>query len=188
MTINEAYQIYSNAPAGSTDIGHFIPYLREHAKGTILEIGVRNGISTAAFLLGLEERGGHLYSVDINPDCVNRYTHPQWTFIHADSKQLDVVLAVVPKQLDVLFIDGDHTREGYRFDLRTYSEFVKPGGIIISHDIDPEPNKNYEDLGPVAGVGWPSKAIREEYFAFAAEKGLQHAELPGMYGMGVITK
>jgi predicted O-methyltransferase YrrM len=90
--------------------------------------------------------------------------------------------------LDVLFIDGDHTREGYRFDLRTYSEFVKPGGIIISHDIDPEPNKNYEDLGPVAGVGWPSKAIREEYFAFAAEKGLQHAELPGMYGMGVITK
>jgi len=39
--------------------------------------------------------------------------------------------------LDVLFIDGDHSYEGVKKDFELYSQFVRPGGIIIFHDIVP---------------------------------------------------
>ncbi|HEY2250372.1 MAG TPA: CmcI family methyltransferase, partial [Planctomycetaceae bacterium] len=38
-------------------------------------------------------------------------------------------------QLDLLFIDGDHTYEGVKADYQMYSEFVRPGGYIVFHDI-----------------------------------------------------
>jgi predicted O-methyltransferase YrrM len=186
-----ALDIYAEQtdPAVWSDIGHFLPFMREHAKGTVFEIGVRSGASTAALLLGVEEHGGHLYSVDIL-DCGSLFRgHPSWTFLQVDSKDTAKVMETVPRVVDVLFIDGDHTRDGYTHDLYTYSQIVRPGGLIISHDIDPLPGWTSEELGPELGVGYPSKAIREEYFKFAAEHGYEHQELPGQCGMGVmITK
>lgn len=171
-----------------SDIGHYLPFMREHAKGTIFEIGVRTGASTSAFLLGLEENDGHLYSVDI-ADCSKLFArHPKWTFLQSDSKDYSKVITVVPTEVDVLFIDGDHSREGYLYDLKTYSQFVKSGGLIISHDIDPIPGWTIEEMGPEMGVGYPSKAIREEYFKFAEAHGYEHTELPGRCGMGVMVK
>ena len=35
---------------------------------------------------------------------------------------------------DVVFIDGDHTRAGVRFDIQEARRIVKPGGIIAGHD------------------------------------------------------
>lgn len=39
------------------------------------------------------------------------------------------------KQLDFLFIDGDHSYEGVKKDFDMYSPFVKKGGIIAFHDV-----------------------------------------------------
>lgn len=39
------------------------------------------------------------------------------------------------RKVDVLFIDGDHSYEGAKFDFDRYSKFVAPGGIIALHDI-----------------------------------------------------
>jgi cephalosporin hydroxylase len=39
------------------------------------------------------------------------------------------------KELDFLFIDGDHTYEGVKKDFEMYSPLVKKGGIIAFHDI-----------------------------------------------------
>jgi predicted O-methyltransferase YrrM len=39
------------------------------------------------------------------------------------------------KQIDYLFIDGDHTYEGAKQDFETYSKMVRPGGLIAFHDI-----------------------------------------------------
>jgi predicted O-methyltransferase YrrM len=39
------------------------------------------------------------------------------------------------KQVDFLFIDGDHTLDGVAKDYRDYSGLVRPGGIIAFHDI-----------------------------------------------------
>lgn len=39
------------------------------------------------------------------------------------------------RQVDFLFIDGDHTETGVAQDYNDYREFVRPGGIIAFHDI-----------------------------------------------------
>lgn len=43
--------------------------------------------------------------------------------------------------LDVLFIDGDHSYEGCMADWADYGPLVRPGGLVIFHDIffPPEP-------------------------------------------------
>lgn len=181
--VEAIYAEHVRSNSGS-DIGHYLPFLREHAKGNILEIGVRGGASTAAFLLGLDANGGHLYSVDTE-DCRVFAPHANWSFLQASSRDHEAVYNFVPSELDVLFIDGDHSRQGYRNDLYSYSKIIRSGGLIISHDIDTSSNPGYtiEKGYPEA----PSEAIREEYFRFAKEMGCKHYELPGKIGMGVIV-
>ena len=41
------------------------------------------------------------------------------------------------RQIDVLFIDGDHTYEGVKKDFELYSPLVRKGGLIVFHDITP---------------------------------------------------
>jgi len=38
-------------------------------------------------------------------------------------------------QLDLLFIDGDHSYEGVKADFNLYSGLVRPDGLIVFHDI-----------------------------------------------------
>ena len=118
------------------DIDMHSDWMTSVSYGNIFEIGVRTGISTASFLRGLEKNGGHLYSCDNNADCSTVFVgHKQWTFIHADSKNVSFVVTKIPAALDVLFIDGDHTYEGVKADLNNYAPLVKSGGRIILHDV-----------------------------------------------------
>lgn len=98
-----------------------------------MEIGVRQGASTAALLAGVEENGGHLWSVD--KDEWNIFPeHPAWTFIHADSvKDAKKVKAIVPRELDLLLIDGDHSYDAVSSDLINYGTRAK---IIALHDAE----------------------------------------------------
>lgn len=47
-------------------------------------------------------------------------------------------------EIDILFIDGDHSIEGCRFDYENYAPHVQPGGWIAFHDYRPSP----PELGP----------------------------------------
>jgi len=97
-----------------------------------MEIGVRDGVSTAALLMGLEDHGGHLISIDI-ADC-RRFEHAQWSFHQLDSmKDHEVVKLLLPEKLDLLFIDGDHEYESVISDLRNYGPRAD---IILLHDTD----------------------------------------------------
>ena len=118
------------------DIDAHVLWLQSVAKGNILEIGVRTGISTAAFLIGLEQNGGHLYSVDIESDCGKVVSSPDWTFIHANSHtDVESIKSKIPPVLDILFVDGDHTYEGTRDDFTNYAGLVRSGGLVICHDV-----------------------------------------------------
>lgn len=115
---------------GLTDIHHHLPRLREAACGAVLEIGVRFGSSTAALLLGLEEQGGHLWSVDTDPCEFARGLfegHPQWTFVHGDSRNV----TGLPGEIDLLFVDGDHSYEGVLADLMNFGPRAH---TIMLHD------------------------------------------------------
>lgn len=41
--------------------------------------------------------------------------------------------------IDLLYIDADHTEAGVRADFQLYSPLVRPGGLIVLHDILPNP-------------------------------------------------
>jgi predicted O-methyltransferase YrrM len=41
------------------------------------------------------------------------------------------------EKLDVLFIDGDHSYDGVKKDFELWSPLVRPGGIVLFHDILP---------------------------------------------------
>jgi predicted O-methyltransferase YrrM len=118
-----------------SDIQGHLPLLFEAAHGFCLEIGTRSGCSTSALLAGIEEHGGHLWSVDIN-DCQVFKGHPNWTFIQADSsKNAPDIKNVLPESLDVLFVDGDHTYEVALRDLYNFGPMAKR---IFVHDVDAE--------------------------------------------------
>ena len=191
---------YEDACKQEGDMKDFLPWMREHAKGAVLEIGVRGGHSTSALLAGVEKNGGVVMSVDIS-DCSSLYAgHPQWKFIKSSSQ--NPKLKVPP--LDMVLIDGDHTREGFRADLERFWPHLNPGGYMLCHDIAPEPGKSLEDSpGEIISQcqlstgqtlefrdNYPSKGIGEEFEKFCREHGeeAEWQKLPGKYGMGVIFK
>lgn len=175
-------EVYTAALADpSCDMRHHLPYLRSVAKGNILEIGVRSGASTSAFLVGLEGTGtGRLWSVDINPECGKLFAgHLQWTFIDTDSKNWDVVKSVMSPRglpLDVLFIDGDHEYEGVRADLSNYV-WLRPGGLILMHDV--------AEADP--GCPWPTPlGPRKALDEFLRETSWKCEIRPRSHGLAVI--
>jgi predicted O-methyltransferase YrrM len=138
------------------DIDMHASWIESVAAGDVFEIGVRTGISTAAFLLGLEAHGGHLYSLDNNPGCiVSIHSHPQWTFIAGDSRDVEDIKRQIPTSLDVLMVDGDHTYKGVFADLANYASLVRSGGRIILHDVaseyDPGVRKAFDEFIEVTG-------------------------------------
>jgi predicted O-methyltransferase YrrM len=158
------------------DMKEYLPWLRANAKGNILEIGVRDGASTSALLLGVEKNGGCLISLDI-VDC-RLWQHPQWTFFNRSR-----ALYILPKEpyYDMALIDGDHSRAGFLSDLHACYREVKNGGMIAVHDTHPP--KTYEEFGG----DWPSVAVGQEFDKFCKERGLTNFTLPGVQGMGVLV-
>jgi Methyltransferase domain len=116
--------------SGLTDIHDHLPRLLALAYGNILEIGVRFGVSTAALLYGIEFKGGHLWSVDTE-DCSHLYSDPNWTFIREDSKNAAAIKPQLPDELQLLFIDGDHSYEGVKADLQNYGHLAR---VVALHD------------------------------------------------------
>jgi len=174
-----------SAACASGDMKDFAPWLREHAHGNVMEIGVRDGASTSAFLLGVEDNGGHVYSIDV-ADCSHLFRgHSQWTFIHSNSTNRNFVFTQIPYEIDVLLIDGDHSRAGVMADLE-YARLIRPGGMILFHDIAPEK--------VTAGCGdssWPGDDVKSVYEATCrgmAAQGWTHEEIPGRYGLGVLRR
>mgnify|MGYP000157936475 FL=1 len=91
------YQRYLQHCATQSDIQHHLPLLYASAHGVVVELGTRTGVSTCALLAGVERRGGHVWSIDID-DCSQLYAdHPQWTFKRGDSR--DVSWAGCPRDV-----------------------------------------------------------------------------------------
>jgi predicted O-methyltransferase YrrM len=180
-----AYDFYRNNGDTTQDMYDYSPYLREIAQGNILEIGTAYGISTASFLCGVEERGGHVYTVDVDAYCGELYPgHPQLTFIQANSvTQPETIKQAIPQSLDVLFIDGDHHYESITSDLENFYPLLRSGGLIVLHDVDPCPA-----VVPHITVHDPWEPARAMNDFVLAHPTWSLEIKKGRYGLGVIVR
>lgn len=179
VVATSAQQRYADVAAVPSDIQAHLPRLRSEARGTVLELGVRGGNSTAALLAGVEAHGGAVWSVDVDDASASIFDgHPQWRFVLADSRDVAAVEAHgLTGELDVLFVDTLHTYEQVRGELRAWGDRVRAGGVLLFHDTDSFPEIRraiaewcrehavaYEFLGGSNGLGvaYPgrSRAVR----------------------------
>ena len=138
-----------------SDIQHHLPLLYSLARGNVLELGTRSGVSTAALLAGVETRGGAVVSIDIDPACAKvAEGHPQWSFICADSRNPDLP-AQVATSVDLLLIDTEHVYEIAQAELALWSSSVRPGGTILMHDPETFPGVRRAAQEFADAHGWP---------------------------------
>jgi caffeoyl-CoA O-methyltransferase len=132
----------------STADGRLIRQLTE-AMGArrVVELGTSTGESGLWFALALRKTGGHLYSHDLDGD---RVQVARLNFVRAGVDDLITIIAgdahETVKQhkdpIDVLFLDAD--KEGYPDYLVTLFPIVRPGGLILAHNMHkPPPDPRY---------------------------------------------
>lgn len=118
----------------------FLEQVKDASPIVILEIGMASGASS----LCLSHFTNHLISID---SSVPRNQHVfddikancKFNFVSGNSGDIDTLKKVVKfldgQKVDVLFIDGDHSYNGAKYDFNKYKKLVRPGGIIGLHDI-----------------------------------------------------
>jgi hypothetical protein len=182
-----------------SDIYEYLPTFLEAAghyeRPTIVELGVRAGVSTIAWLYAVEKYDGWLHSVDGAPPCLDddgtdllgQYMygveskasiHPQWTFLQGWDNEM-WVQACLPQECNILFIDTNHTYEMTTAELETYYPMVCSGGRIFLHDTNIETTGNAVTAQPL----FPVRTAMEH---FCAAKKLDYGLVEQRCGLGTI--
>lgn len=130
----------------------------------VVNIGAGPGTSTAAILRGLLHlERANLLSIDVeyNKDEIatleeqGLYDTEKYTFFKGRS---DEAVKNLEANLDMVFVDGEHSYTAVFNDLKSYSELIKPGGLLICHDYkDPrqvEVTKAIDDWRQEFENGW----------------------------------
>jgi predicted O-methyltransferase YrrM len=132
----------------TTELVPLIAYLRRHKLRRVLEIGTERG-GTLLVWTRLAERHATIVTVDweqtarqvlTEPDELRSLAQPQQRIkvvrgdSHADETHAKIS-ALLDGPLDLLFLDGDHTYDGVRVDFESYGSLVRPGGLIVLHDV-----------------------------------------------------
>lgn len=162
-----------------SDIFEHLPYLRALVTGrqarTVIELGTRGGNSTLAWLIGVEETDGHVWSVDLDPPPPLK--HPRWTFLQGNDLAPEIFTAL--PEADIVFIDTSHTYRQTLAELHAYRWKVRPGGLLVLHDTElPRPL----GVGPVERR-YPVRCAIED---FCAEERLSWSNRQNCWGLGTI--
>jgi len=130
--LEESYKLVCSEPSDIVNhLPRFVELVKELDAKHVIELGTRTGVSTIAWLYGLEETGGRLTSVDIDPKPdIGEFDH--WTFIRGSDLDPTVLAKLDP--CDICFIDTSHIYEQTVQELAVYRWLVNPGGVICCHD------------------------------------------------------
>jgi predicted O-methyltransferase YrrM len=162
-----------------SDISDHLPYLYGMALGKqVIELGVRGGNSTAAFLAAVGDEG-HVWSVDIVDPQVppEWYDSGRWTFTLGDDL---AVAGDAPAEVDVVFIDTSHHYNQTMAELNAYTLKLVAGGVVLLHDTELE--------RPYGAIGGPPFPVRQAIEDWTAVTGWEFELRPGCNGLGVIHK
>ena len=111
-----------------------IPLIKHVEEPKIFEMGVHAGISTKKFIDICIQNKGNLYSVDIN-DYSKVSSESRWKFINTRDDNLQEIRKIVPKDLDLIFLDTLHEADHVEKIFYMYFEFLKIGGYFVIDDI-----------------------------------------------------
>jgi predicted O-methyltransferase YrrM len=154
-----------------------------------VEIGAARGKSACYVGMALKENnGGHLYSIDphVRTDwndtdsvetfevmCSNlRYLRLTDVVTIVRKRSVDAV-SDIPKPIDLLVIDGDHSYEGVKADWDIFVPHISAFGVVVFHDtmwnLPPNDVRRREDMGVPNFVeelrkkGYPVLTINRDY-------------------------
>jgi predicted O-methyltransferase YrrM len=135
-----------------TELLGLVNLLRERDLKTVCEIGTLKG-GTLFIWCQLAAQDAAIFSIDLpHGQFGGGYNEKSLPFFQAflksgqtldclrgdsHSKQIrDQFFALLKgRELDFLFIDGDHSYGGVKKDYEDYSPFVRKGGVVAFHDI-----------------------------------------------------
>ena len=121
-------------PKYEDKIKYIVEIIKDINNINILELGVREGISTKKFLEVCEKNKGNLTSIDID-DCSNVSKDKNWKFIHSSDDNFEFVDKQIKKDLDFIYIDSYHEPSHVEKVFYHYYDFLKVNGICIIDDI-----------------------------------------------------
>lgn len=137
------------------EIGLLIDRVAEAQPKVVVEIGSFLGgtfycwcqaADPQAFLVSMDYAEGKFRPEDLAPVSLLRsFGQPMQDlrFVRGDSHKLvtrmELMGHLAGREVDFLFIDGDHTYEGVKQDWEMYSPLVRDGGLVAFHDIVDHP-------------------------------------------------
>ena len=129
-----------------------VELVRRFRPKVVVELGTHMGFSALAMGLQLKANGDNarLYAVDTweGEEHAGRYDESVYrTFLKRRSEleleatvvplrmRFDEACPQIPTPIDLLHIDGLHTWEAVATDFATFGPLVRPGGLVLFHDV-----------------------------------------------------
>ena len=113
-------------------------------KPQILELGVKEGISTKNFLDICKKNNGNLFSVDID-DYSKVFNDSNWKFIKSRDDNFELIKKILPQELDVIYIDSLHEANHVENLIYNYYDMLKVDGYLFIDDINHLPYVKNEE-------------------------------------------
>jgi predicted O-methyltransferase YrrM len=114
-------------------------YVITYRPKVIVETGVANGITTNVILKAIEQVGGTLHSLDVDPRTQNVYRGPgDWRF-HLLAGNLQKELRSQSNKIgavDLWIHDSDHGFLWQTFEYELAKKCLADNGVLVSDDID----------------------------------------------------
>jgi hypothetical protein len=152
------------APSAGMEDGHvdlLYKAVRIARPSRVVETGVADGRSSRALLRAMSVNGsGRLTSVDVAGDVgamIEPALRDRWDLVVLPATgRKEAVVRCLRSQapLDIFIHDSDHSYGWQSFEYRAAYEALRPGGLLISDDID----ASFAFLDFVSRVGSPSLA------------------------------
>ena len=147
-------------------------------KPKIVELGVRNGVSTELFLQVCKKNKGRLTSIDIN-DYSKLFKDKIWKFIKSRDDNFVYLDKKLPKSIDIIFLDTLHEAKHVEKIFYYYYKKLKVGGEFYIDDISWLPYlknsirnnfyceiNNYETFNTLLNIYNGNKKNFDIYFSF----------------------
>ena len=177
MTLEAEYNRVCVEPSDIVNhLPRFVAMVQELNAKHVIELGTRTGVSTIAWLYGLQQTGGHLTSIDIDTKPVIG-DYDNWTFIQSDDLNPATVAGLT--EADIVFIDTSHLYAQTVQELNVYRWLVRSGGLLVLHDMElPVPE--------TAGPGEPRYPVKKAVTEFLQDTGFDCITYPDSWGLAVI--